>query len=95
MQQRRNLLTVRRNVRRNFGGQGSNLKLGQKYTLYFLTYKITRYDQKQPLTNIDFSKSVLNISNIVFGKRLYLINQFHANVPFTYSLKTPENLEFF
>ena len=42
----------------------------------------TKLDQKQPLTNIDFAKSVFNISSIVLARRLYLINQFHANFPF-------------
>ena len=55
--------------------------------MYFLIFKITPYDQKQPLTNIGFSRSIVNISNIVFGRRLCLIDQSHANVPFRYPMK--------
>ena len=52
--------------------------------MYFLIFKITPYDQKQPLTNIGFSRSIVNI---VFGRRLCLIDQSHANVPFRYPMK--------
>ena len=51
-------------------------------------YKIRRYEQKQPLLNIGFSKSVVNISNIMLEGDHILLNNFspifHLGTPWKY-----------